>query len=359
MRTTLRDELTCVAVGCLMVLAVVAIAAALIYTRAVMIPFVLAVFIVTVVSPVVDFQVVRLRFPRSIAIGVALLLVLAVLGVLGMLLFAGIETMIANAEVFRETLGSMTGRVVAQLGEWNVRLDHGKIVQEIEGLLPAMAKGTFDKATGLLSTGFLITVFVVFLLAGRKSPAPQVGIYAEIESQSRRYIATKLVISAVTGLLVGLILWSFGLPMASLFGTLAFVLNFIPSIGSVIATLLPIPIALAHFGGNAWVTLAVVAYPGAVHMTVGNVIEPKLMGHGMKLHPVTVLFSLAFWGLLWGPLGMVLAVPITAVVRIILMRFATTRPIGELLGGQLPGTVPPAPQSGQQDATKVQESSHG
>jgi AI-2 transport protein TqsA len=74
-------------------------------------------------------------------------------------------------------------------------------------------------------------------------------------------------------------------------------------------------------------------------MLIGNVLEPKLMGEGLELHPVTVLLSLAAWGLLWGPIGMLLAVPITAVIRIVLVRFEITKPIGELLGGRLPGQV--------------------
>ena len=68
-----------------------------------------------------------------------------------------------------------------------------------------------------------------------------------------------------------------------------------------------------------------------------NGIEPKLMGEGLQLHPVTVVLALSFWGVLWGPIGMVLAVPITAIIRIVLMRFETVRPIGRLLAGELPG----------------------
>jgi len=75
-----------------------------------------------------------------------------------------------------------------------------------------------------------------------------------------------------------------------------------------------------------------------IHTTVGNFIAPRMMGRGLELHPVTVLLSLAFWGLLWGIVGMVLAVPIVASLRIVLSRFNTTRPIADLLAGHLPGT---------------------
>src|SRR5262249_30641395 len=127
---------------------------------------------------------------------------------------------------------------------------------------------------------------------------------------------TKTLISAVTGLLVGTVLWSFGLHMAYLFGLLAFLLNYIPSVGSIIATFLPIPIALTQFH-DPWHIAAVVGVPGSIHMTIGNFIEPRLMGRDLELHPVTVLLSLAFWGLLWGVIGMVLAVPIMASLRVV------------------------------------------
>ncbi len=345
MKASLRDELIWLTTGCLMVLAVVAIAVAFVYTRAVMIPFVLAVFIVTVVSPIVDFHVVRFRFPRWIAIGVALLLVLAILAVMGLMSIIAVEGIVSYAGEYSSTLGKLNQHLFTpltnRLAEWGIHVDETKIMGELQGMLPGMVTRTVGKATGLLSTGFLIVIFVVFLLAGRKSPARTAGIYAEIESQTRRYIATKFVISAVTGTLVWLLLWAFNMPMAPVFGMLAFALNFIPSIGSVVATLLPLPVAFATYGGNIWIVLSVVIYPGAVHMMIGNVVEPKIMGQGMRLHPVTILLSLAFWGLLWGPLGMVLAVPITATIRIVLMRFTATKPVGELLAGKLPAAEPP------------------
>ncbi len=135
--------------------------------------------------------------------------------------------------------------------------------------------------------------------------------------------------------MVWAILAALGLQMAIVFGALAFLLNFIPSIGSVIATFLPLPVAVSQYD-NPWMIAAAVLLPGAVQITIGNVIEPKLIGRGMALHPVAVLLALSFWGLVWGVLGMVLAVPITATIRIVLMRFDTTRKVGDLLAGKLP-----------------------
>jgi AI-2 transport protein TqsA len=143
---------------------------------------------------------------------------------------------------------------------------------------------------------------------------------------------------------VGFILWALGLKYAPLFGLLVFLLNFIPSIGSMVATILPIPVAATQFS-NIGMVVAVVALPGIVQVAVG-VIEPRLMGRGLELHPVVVLLALAFWGMLWGVTGMVLAVPMAAVTRIVLSHFETTRALGDLMAGQIPGTSPLTPMAG-------------
>lgn len=349
MDTKLREERAWLVIGSLMVLAAVALAVAVVYTKPVMVPFVLAVFLVTIVSPGVDFLVVRWRFPRSLAITAALLLVLAVMTIFGVLIYTGFLEIGAKATQYTDYFVTLAddslGRVqdsadISPAVKEAVANIRTKLIDELQAKLPALLSGTVGTALNLVSTGFLAIIFVVFLLAGRQSPPTTAGIYAEIETAIRRYVTTKFLISAATGILVGLILWAFGLPMASLFGLLAFLLNFIPSIGSIIATLLPIPVAVAEFD-NPWTILAVVILPGSIHMFIGNVLEPKLMGEGLELHPVTVLLSLAAWGLLWGPIGMLLAVPITAMIRIVLMRFGTTRPMGELLAGKLPGQNQP------------------
>jgi AI-2 transport protein TqsA len=158
----------------------------------------------------------------------------------------------------------------------------------------------------------------------------------EINKKVKRFIIMKFFVSATTGVLVGGILSIMGLELALVFGVLAFLLNFIPNIGSLIATLLPIPVALVQYDSVATVLL-VVLLPGSVQVTIGNLIEPKMMGDGLDLSPVTILLALVLWGLMWGIVGMLLAAPITAVLRIVLQHFETTRPLGEVLAGRFPG----------------------
>lgn len=409
----------------LVILAFVSLAAALMYTQAVMIPFIMALFIVVIVSPVQDFQVKRLRFPRVIAAVVTLLLVLVMLALVSLLVTYTIQTFVATARPYSNVMADAANRALERLeltykekpeagpqsaestepnveaasipqdeiwndpnatdpnavglGDPNVigfgdpnaigfgdpngiglpdspasakkdlQVITGQLVTVVKRMVSDMQKHIPNIVTnaagtvfGLIRSVFFVVIFVMFLVVGRDPYATHPEIYNNIVGKVRRYIGTKVVISFATGVLVWVVLARFRLPMASVFGILAFLLNFIPSIGSVISTLLPIPVAIAHFqvvgpeGAmvTSWGTvLLVVAIPGAIQMSMGNVIEPKLMGEGLNLHPVTILLALSFWGLLWGIVGMFLAAPITAAIRIALMQFDTFKPIGRLLAG--------------------------
>jgi len=331
-----RNEQVWLVVGSLMILATVALAAALAFTRNVMIPFVLAIFITVAVAPVVDFQVKRWRLPSWLAVVTTLLVVLIVLSAIGVALIVAVQTMVHAASDYSKQVVNLTERLVAALNSHGLRIDQARISDELETHLPEVITEAAGTVAAIVSHGFLIVLFVVFLLAGRNPHQQRTGIYAEIESTIRGYITTMTAIAAVTSLLVGLVLWAFGLDMAWLFALLVFFLSYVPNIGPIIATLLPVPVAITQFH-DPWMILAVVAVPGAIHMTMGNLVAPKLMGRGLELHPVTVLLALAFWGLLWGIVGVVLAVPMGAMLRIVLSHFSTTRPLANLLAGHLPG----------------------
>jgi len=249
----------------------------------------------------------------------------------------------ATVQRYSNDLAKMAERAFDQLEAWNINLDQeqrGRVMMALkEGTVPVAksALGTaFAFVSNFVSHTLFVAIFLVFLLAGRNSRHVRKGVYADIDRQIRQYVTTKVVLSVVTGVLVWLSLRLIGMPLAGVFGLLAFLLNFIPSIGSIISTLLPIPVAMASFE-SSWPVVLVILIPGTIQMVIGNGIEPKLMGEGLNLHPVTILLTLSFWGMLWGVVGMLLAVPMTAVIRIVLMQFETLRPVGDLLAGKLPG----------------------
>jgi hypothetical protein len=243
MNANLRDEQVWLAVGSLMILAVVSLAGALFYTRAVMIPFVMAIFITTAVSPIVDRLVVRFGVPSWLAIAVALILVLAILVLLGAALAVAVQTIVRTADEYTAQVADLTKRVFVELHAHGMRVEETRVSAELQSWLPGIITTAAGTVTSLVSDGILVLFFVIFLLSGRDPYQRQTGIYAEIESAIREYIVTKTAISAVAGVLVGTLLWMMGLRMAFLFGLLAFLLNFIPNVGPIVASLLPIPIA--------------------------------------------------------------------------------------------------------------------
>ena len=200
----------------------------------------------------------------------------------------------------------------------------------------ALVVSLTGSVAGILSQGMLVLLIVVFLLLGwSASSAKARGLWPEIERQVTRYVVVKVVVSLATGTLVFLILRTLGINFAVAFGALAFFLNFIPNVGSLVATVLPLPVViLAPDIGPVRAILAI-ALPGAVQTILGNIVEPRSMGKSLDLHPVSVLLSLMLWGALWGVPGMFLAVPITSVMKIVFERIEPMVPVAELLAGRV------------------------
>ena len=147
----------------------------------------------------------------------------------------------------------------------------------------------------------------------------------------QRYITVKTLVSLTTGLLTWFIASLIGLDFAFIWGAVAFQLNFIPYLGSIIAVFPPTIIALLQFDDltPALITLFVL---GGLQFSIGNIIEPRIMGRTLSLSPTVVFTSLLFWGWFWGPLGVVLSVPLTAVIKTLCQYTAPLRPLALILG---------------------------
>ncbi len=325
---------------CLLVLSALALAAALYWLARVMVPLVLAVFIAYGLSPLVDLSVRRLRFPRPLAVAGTLALALLLLLLIGGLVSASVGQLASNADAYQAQLATLLADVAARLP-----LDRFGVSADIQldplSQIPAsavgnMLLGTTNALLEILSQSSLVVIFVIFLLIGSGGRTAKVtGVWSEIESNIQLYLGTKAVLSAATGVLVGLTLGLLGVDLALVFGLFAFLLNFIPSIGSVIATLLPLPVVLVSPELSTAAAVMAIAIPGAIQFAIGNVLEPKIMGDTLDLHPVVILVMLIFWGMLWGIPGMLLATPITAVLKILFGRLEQTRPLANVLAGRL------------------------
>jgi AI-2 transport protein TqsA len=321
----------------LLILAAVAAGFALHWMRPVLVPFVLALMLAYLVAPLVDGLQVQLKAPRWAALLTAFCTISVILGLLSIILFTSIGGLVENADLYKDRLVGLVDRVFGLAGKFGFDFHKKEDLLRALRNIPfvSVLQNTAGGIVQVLTTAILVQVFAIYLILGRKAHEERDGLWGEMDVKIRRYLMTKAATSAVTGIVVGLILWLFGLELALLFGFLAFVLNFIPSVGSIIATLLPVPMALVQFDSTL-IIAAVILLPGAFQMTVGNAIEPRLMGDGLDLHPLTILLALIFWGLIWGVVGMLLAAPITAILKIILARFDTTQPLSEVLAGRLP-----------------------
>jgi AI-2 transport protein TqsA len=317
------------------ILAGVSLGFAFFFMKAVMIPLVLAVFLSYLIRPLVHLLEHRLKIPRGLAILLALGLSGAMLGILSLLISSSVKSLGPRLSDYQENLVSMGDRILAYLQSKGIPVDREVVLAELAELpVGTLLSSVVDSLVSSLSNLFLVLIFVVYLLGGGSGKASKEGILLEIDKKIRNYVTVKVMLSLVTGLLVGIILKILGMELAVVFGLMAFLLNFIPSIGSVFATLLPLPLAIMQFDSGISIAL-VVLLPGTVQMVVGNVIEPKIMGTSLNLHPITVLLSLIFWGTLWGITGMILAAPITAVLKIVLERTETTKPLADLMAGHI------------------------
>ena len=115
---------------------------------------------------------------------------------------------------------------------------------------------------------------------------------------------------------------------------MAFLLNFVPNVGPLVASLIPIPLIILDPNGSITWMVTTITVICSIQLISGNLVEPKIMGNSSDLHPVTILLALMFWGMMWGVIGMFLATPITAAVKIVLERIDQTRPIASLMAGR-------------------------
>lgn len=323
-------------IGALIIICSVCVTIALIYTSTFLIPFVLALFLTYLLSPMIEILQHKARFPRFLAILTTLTFVGMLFSVIIPFIVQSISTFIFSIDQYKQRT-IMFIQYLSELPEFfNVTVNEKFFVDAVKNLpLLEITTSFLGNAASIASNTILVLIFLFFMLSGSRSENEKQGIWLEIDSKITRYLMTKLVTSFSTGMIVGFVLWVLGVELAVVFGVLAFFLNFIPNVGSIVATLLPMPIAFLQFS-NPLLIAAVFFVPATVQLIIGSIIEPTVMGSGFDLHPVTILCALIFWGLIWGVTGMLLAAPMTAILKVVFQRFSITRPVAEILAGRFP-----------------------
>jgi AI-2 transport protein TqsA len=313
---------------CLIALTAVALGVALVWLKAVLIPFVLALFLSIALAPLVDLQIRKLHMPRVVAVALVMVIAFALLVLIGLLVSSSVSQMAASATTYEEKLRTLVEKGLAKLplDQWGIdvreRLD--TFARDTMSNVADILGGALNTLLGLISQGFLVLVFVLFLLLGEGTATFEGGTWTEIKKRIQAYVLAKVWISALLGIAVGGVLAILHVDLALVFGVFTFLLNFIPNVGALVAILLPLPIALLSPDVSSTGAVLAVAIPALLQIVTGNVLEVRVLGRSLDLHPVAILLSLILWGALWGIVGMLLAAPITAAVKLALEKIPYT-----------------------------------
>jgi len=212
-----------------------------------------------------------------------------------------------------------------------------------------MLTGTLRGVAGVLSNLLLVFFTIVFILAEAAGlPAKMKAAFGwgegperlnKILQEVQRFLAIKSVVSLVTGILVGVSLWLVGVDFPMLWGGLAFLLNYIPTLGSVLAAIPPVLLAMLQLGPGYALVVTLIFL--VINVPMGNLVEPYFMGRRLGISTLVVFLSLVFWGWVWGPVGMLLSVPLTMILKILLENTEDLRWIAVFLGAS-PRSEPPA-----------------
>jgi predicted PurR-regulated permease PerM len=324
---------------------VVVVTAGLRAAETIVIPLILAAFLAMICSAPM-FWMHRKGVPLIVAV---ILIVVAVLAA-GLVLTALIGTSVAefsrSLPGIQSELQSKGLDLAHKLEKYGIDVDQYKGLKyfEPDRTLPIFAK-MLSGLTGMLSNMFMILVTVIFILFEASSlpaklravlhdPRESMPRFTLIVEGVRRYLAIKTLVSLLTGACVLLLLTVLGVKYAFLWAVVAYLLNYIPNIGSIVAALPAVAMALIQFG------LAKAAYAAVgyfmINAIIGNFVEPRFLGRGLGLSTLVVFLSLLFWGWVFGPIGMLLSVPLTMILKIALDSSEETRWIAVLLSSKPP-----------------------
>ncbi len=346
---------------CLLTLTLIATGFAMAELQPVLVPFVLALFLSQCLAPLILLLMGRGRLPRWLAVTVAVVLAAAVLTGVGFVVASSVQGHNGAGNqfaVYRSRLDELyrraaSSRVARFVG---VQPDgEGGGATFLSYVVPYIPNG-LGQVAGLSSHTATVVLLMAFLLYGRRwdpadgprgfpvgAPAAdggtdgprRGGLVAEIEARVQQYISVTVAISALTGVLVGGSLGVLDVQFAAVWGLLAGVLTFIPNFGGVIATLLPLPVVLLDPKLSIPVQVLAFAIPAGIQVVIGSLLQPKMTGQSLDLHPVVILLSLLFFTLIWGPGGAFLAVPLTATFKIVFEKIPNFRPLAAALAGNL------------------------
>ncbi len=317
----------------------------LILTKEILIPFILAIIIWFIVKELRSFfnkvNWVKNHFPKWLKTSIASIIVFGVTGVIVSILASNINELKNSLPIYENNveqviqLINVTFNVDITLlfSDFFVDLEFGKIIREI-----------INSVSSTFGNIFLILIYLLFIFLEEAvsndkmnkiytTPEKQLEaktLLRDIDKAISSYITLKTLVSLITGVLSYLVLLIIGIDAPVFWAFLIFLLNYIPTIGSLVGTIFPTIFALLQFG-EFTPALLIITFVGVIQVIIGNILEPKIVGNSLNVSSLVVILSLTIWGSIWGIFGMVISVPITVIMIIIFSRFESTKNIAILL----------------------------
>jgi len=303
----------------------------------IVVPFLLAIFLAIILSPLFEW-LKSLGLPDILSIVMVILLLISLIGMVTVLVGNSVQDFSNNLPLYEAKLDESFKHTIDILESFGLDLPSDEILQMFDPKTTVRyIAGTLKNFGSIITKSFMIILMVVFMLLEMshfqrkflESKDHDINQFHEIATKIKHYMMLKAAISMVTGFIVALMLMFIGIDYYILWGLVAFLLNFIPNIGSIIAAVPAVLLALIQFGPGMALFVSA-AYVG-INVIIGSIIEPRIIGKGLGLSTLVVFLSLIFWGWLLGPIGMLLSIPLTIMVKIALDSQENTKWIATLL----------------------------
>lgn len=321
--------------------AFVIIIAGIMSAKSLILPFLLAAFLAIICGPPL-YWLKSKGIPPFLSVIILVLLLIGIEIVIAGLIGTSMADFSENLPFYQTRLKEILGGLISWLQDRGVQITKQVVMEQFDpGKLMGLAANTLNTMGGLLTNTFMIILTFVFILleaagfsdklkavAGSKD-APM-DEYGQIIDGVNKYMVLKTGTSLLTGILVTVVLEIIGVDFAFMWGLVAFLLNYVPTVGSIIAAIPAVLLALVQLGLGPAISTAATYL--VINMVVGNILEPKIMGTGIGLSTLVIWLTMAFWGWVLGPVGMLLSVPLTMTFKIALHANEKTRWLALLLG---------------------------
>ncbi len=329
--------------GLLAVIAVIMLGAVLKIASSVLLPLIIAIFLSFIIAPLVNI-LDKLHVPRVLALIMVLLVLFGVMFLVYLFFHTSINSFIKEYPKYAARYTEISSQIEEMvLKRFDITFDFSTDINW-QGALRDYLVSLSGSLINFFSSLILIIIFLIFLLLEKplfkhklarafdEETGKHIGrIIEHINQQVGRYINLKFFISLATGIIVWFFLTVIGVDFPLVWGVLAFLLNFIPSIGSFVLVVITITMGVIQFYPDMGKIIIVAIAMIGTQVTIGNFLDPRLQGRRLNISPLLILFSLIFWGWIWGVVGMFLSVPIMVVIQIVCENIPALRPIAVLM----------------------------